>query len=109
MYQLQSMEKVCDLNLVSSLIQVVVLDARGEGVPGVQVLIIWDQGEDHFYTGMKPELGLGYGDFTMEDDVTYTLQLADALEAVTNIHSEECVMAEGGIFPGSVLLRFEEP
>jgi hypothetical protein len=108
-YRLLSTEKVCDLNLVSALIQVVVLDSRGEGVPGVEVLIIWDQGEDHFFTGMKPELGLGYGDFTMDVDVTYTLQLANALEGVTNIHSEECAMVEGGIFSGSVLLRFEEP
>lgn len=108
-YQLLSMERVCDLNLVSSLIQVVVLNSRGEGVPGVEVLIIWDQGEDHFFTGMKPELGLGYGDFTMDVDVTYTLQLANALEGVTNIRSERCEMVEGGIFSGSVLLRFEEP
>lgn len=108
-YQLQTMEVVCDLNLVTPLIQVLVVNAKGEGVPGVEILIIWDQGEDHFYTGMKPELGIGYGDFAMDVNVTYTLQLAVAPEPITNIHSEECTMAEGGLFSGSVLLRFEEP
>ena len=58
---------------------------------------------------MKPELGLGYGDFAMTIGETYTLQLADAIESVTDLRSEECAMEEGGIFPGSILLRFEEP
>ena len=97
------------LNGESPLIQVEVYDARGEGVPGVEISILWDQGEDHFFTGMKPELGLGYGDFSMDIGVTYTLQLVDAVESVTDIRSEECEMEEGGIFPGSVLLRFDEP
>ncbi len=108
-YRLQSLQKVCDRNMLSPQIQVLVLNADGEGVPGVEVLIIWDEGEDHFYTGMKPELGLGYGDFTMEVDITYTLHLASAFQSVTPLRSEECAIAEGGVYPGSILLRFEEP
>ena len=108
-FELQTLEVVCDPHLTSPLIQVEVYDSSGAGVPGVEILILWDQGEDHFFTGMKPELGLGYGDFTMEINRTYTLQLADAIESVTDLRAEECVMEEGAIFPGSVLLRFEEP
>jgi hypothetical protein len=108
-FELQSLDVVCDPNLESPLIQVEVYNARGGGVPGVEISILWDQGEDHLFTGMKPELGLGYGDFSMDIGVTYTLQLVDAIESVTDIRSEECAMEEGGIFPSSVLLRFEEP
>lgn len=108
-FRMQLFEVICDPNLTTPLIQVEVVDGQGTGVPGVEVIILWDQGEDHFFTGMKPELGLGYGDFEMEVGVTYSLQLADSLELVTDLRAEECVMEEGGIFPASVLLRFEEP
>lgn len=107
-FRLQSIEKICEINLNNPLIQVIVEDKDGLGVAGIEILIIWDSGEDHFFTGMKPELGLGYGDFRMELATTYTLQLAGALETTSNIQSEECAMEEGGVFPSSVLLRFEE-
>jgi hypothetical protein len=108
-FRLGSIEKVCDPNLTSPLIQVIVEDVEGEGVPGVDVVIIWDQGEDHFLTGMKPEFGLGYGDFTMQEGVTYALQIASTFESVSSLKAEDCAMSEGGIYPGSVLLRFEQP
>lgn len=107
-FRLGSMEKICQTDLTNPLIQVIVEDETGGGVAGVEVLIIWDSGEDHFFTGMKPELGLGYGDFRMETSVIYTLQLAGALETISDIQSEACALVEGGVFPGSVLLRFEE-
>jgi len=108
-FRLVSIEKVCDPNLTSSLIQVIVEDVAGEGVPGVGVVIIWDQGEDRFLTGMKPEFGLGYGDFTMQEGVTYALQIASTFESVTNLKAQDCTLSEGGIYPGSMLLRFEQP
>jgi hypothetical protein len=108
-YVLQSVEKVCDLNLVSPQIQVVVEDAGGNGIPGVRAEVIWDQGEDHFFTGMKPELGLGYADFSMDVEVTYILQLENTDNPVTDLQSDKCELTEGGTFPGSVRLRFERP
>ena len=33
--------------------------------PSVELVVTWDEGEDHFFTGLQPELGLGYGDFLM--------------------------------------------
>ena len=107
-FRLVSIEKVCDPNLISSLIQVIVEDVAGEGVPGVGVVIIWDQGEDRFLTGMKPEFGLGYGDFTMQEGVTYALQIASTFESVSNLKAQDCTLSEGGIYPGSVLLRFKQ-
>jgi hypothetical protein len=88
---------------------VVVLDAAGQPVPGVEVIVIWDEGQDHFFTGLKPELGLGYGDFLMEEGVSYALQLGRGQETVTGLTAQDCADDEGGFFAGSWRLVFVQP
>lgn len=107
-FQLVHREQLCDPNLTSPQIQVEVFDASGNPVPGVEVIVIWDQGEDHFYTGLKPELGLGFADFTMTSGVTYALQLAEANQPVTDLGPSTCT-EDGETYPGSWRLRFEQP
>lgn len=107
-FRLAEREAVCDPNLTEPLIQVEVLDAAGEPVPGMQVLIVWDTGQDHFFTGLKPELGLGYGDFTMTEGVTYTLRLGEAGPPVTSLSAESCAADDGPDYLGSWYLRFEQ-
>ena len=72
---LEREDQVCDANIKEPLIQVIVQDAAGQQVPGMQVIVSWEGGEERFYTGLKPELGLGYADFTMQPDIAYTLRL----------------------------------
>jgi hypothetical protein len=100
---------VCDQQLAEPLIQVRVLDASGNEVPGAEILVVWDTGQDRFFTGLKPELGEGYADFTMTPGTTYTVQLAQADIPVTGIQSEECTNEEGDTFAGSWLLVFVQP
>ncbi len=108
-FELTSRQAVCDPKAPAPLIEVVVLDASSEPVPGMEVLVVWDSGQDHFFTGLKPELGLGYGDFTMTDGVTYTVQLKDSANPVTGISSEACPADDGTNYPGSVELTFTQP
>jgi hypothetical protein len=100
-------EKVCDPDLQEPLIQVEVTDLNGRPVPGVEVLVIWDTGQDHFFTGLKPELGAGYGDFTMIEGVTYTVQLKLSERPITGLIIEDCT-EQGVVFPGSWLLTFQQ-
>jgi len=97
---------VCDADLVAPLIQVVVTTASGDPIPGVEIVVIWDEGEDHFFTGLKPELGLGYADFTMTPGVVYTLQLPGSGEPVTGLQVESCVGEDGQVYSGSWRLVF---
>lgn len=106
-YQLRSQEKVCDPALGSPLIQVLIFDSAGDPVPGIEVLVLWDQGDDHFFTGLKPELGLGYGDFTMTAGITYTVLIEASSEPVTGLKVEEC-LDEDGEYLASWLLIFDE-
>jgi hypothetical protein len=108
-FKLESEDKVCDAQLAEPLIQVRVLDASGNEVPGAEILVVWDTGQDHFFTGLKPELGEGYADFTMTPGTAYTVQLAQADIPVTGIQSEECTDEQGGTFAGSWLLVFVQP
>jgi len=108
-FNLESKEMVCDAQLAEPLIQVRVLDASGNEVPGLEILVVWDTGQDQFFTGLKPELGMGYGDFTMTPQTTYTVQLAQADLPVTGLRSEECTDSQGETFPGSWLLVFLQP
>lgn len=105
-FRLVAQDRVCDPSLGAPLLQVEVLDQNGEPVPGVEVRVIWDTGQDHFFTGLKPEISPGYGDFTMEEGVTYTLQVVGAEGVVTGLKVEDCVDDEGNLYPGSWRLVF---
>jgi len=53
-----------------------VRDADGNGLPGVEVVVSWNTGQDRFFTGLRPEKGKGYADFTMAPEVEYDVSLA---------------------------------
>jgi hypothetical protein len=108
-FALLSQEAICDSDLSEALIQVLVRDSAGEGIPGVQVLVVWNEGQDRFYTGLKPELGAGYADFTMEVETIYSLQLSGGESPVTGLTSQECISPSGEPYPGSWLLIFQQP
>jgi hypothetical protein len=91
------------------LIIVEALDAAGKPIPGVQVLVSWPGGEDRFYTGLKPELGLGYADFTMQPGVVYTVQLAPGGQPVTGLSASECESRSQERFWGAWRLIFTQP
>jgi hypothetical protein len=107
-FTLASQEQVCDSRLAEPLIQVEVTDAAGEGVPGVEIIVVWDAGEDHFFTGLKPELGPGYADFSMAEGVSYTLRLADSQQLLTDLSTHECEAQDGSLYLGSWLVRFHQ-
>ena len=103
-------QQVCDPKLGQALIQVVTENAEGQQIPGVEVDIIWDEGFDHFFTGLKPDLGAGYGDFTMTSGVVYSEDLAESPSvSIDNLSAETCANPGGASYLGSWLLIFKQP
>jgi hypothetical protein len=100
---------VCDQSLGGPLLQVQAQDAAGGPLAGVEVIVSWEGGEDHFFTGLKPDLGPGYADFTMTPGVVYTLRLADGGEPVEDLTAAECETESGSRYWGSWLLVFSQP
>ncbi len=75
-FTLQETRLVCNISQDTPLIQVELRDAAGQPVPSVEILVTWEGGADHFFTGLQPEVSLGYGDFAMTPGVTYAIQPA---------------------------------
>lgn len=60
---------------ISGVIEVFVQDFGGVGIAGMPVRVRWDEGEDIFYTGLKPERGPAYADFQMEEGKGYIIDM----------------------------------
>ncbi|MCL7454535.1 MAG: hypothetical protein M8467_15970 [Anaerolineae bacterium] len=56
-------------------ITVWVQDMQGTPLPGMEVLVSWADGQDRFFTGLRPERGAGYGDFEMAAGIEYDASL----------------------------------
>lgn len=102
-YRLLNQQPVCDDEAAPRL-EVITLDALLVPLAGVEVLVTWEGGSDHFVTGFKPEQGEGYGDFTMTADTIYTVQLADGSPAIADLSIEDC---EATGLPGGWRLTFQ--
>ena len=100
---------ICEQSLRDPLIQVQVKDIDGRPIPGVEVVVNWDEGENHFFTGLKPELGLGYADFIMSPGTVYTLRLVEGSEIIPELTPAECETPSGSRYWGSWQLVFVQP
>jgi hypothetical protein len=108
-FRLLSREQICDPSLTDPLIQVLTQGATGEPLPGIRVDVIWDAGQDTFYTGLKPELGAGYGDFTMSQGVNYALQISPGGDVIRDLQPGDCFGPDGEYFLSSWRLIFQQP
>jgi hypothetical protein len=88
-FDVVEMKRRCDLT--QEQLMVLVLDAEGQQLPNVELLVRWDGGEDRFVTGLKPDVGLGYADFSLERGRSYQLVVIGAASQVAqNIVAEPC-------------------
>lgn len=105
-------EKVCRPELGQALIQVEARDRSNRPVSGVEVVVEWQEGgeqkSNHFFTGLKPELGAGYADFAMREGVSYSLRLEQGSGVVSGIRAEACSPTSGSPYPGSWRLTFRQ-
>lgn len=108
-FALTGQESICDSNLPDGLLQVLVLNANRRQLPGVEIRITWDGGEDQFFTGLKPELGNGYADFIMTPNVNYTVQLAQGSDTAIGLIAPACESPSGDPFTGGFKLTFQQP
>lgn len=88
--ELVSREVSCNEDEDVGLIEVIVLDSNGEGLPGLPIRVSWEERDDVFYTGFKPEAGLGFADFEMEPELEYSVEIVSLTDAVSGINSTEC-------------------
>lgn len=100
---------VCNPDQPQPQLQVQVNDSSGVPVSSVEFMVTWDGGEDHFFTGLKPELGIGYADFLMTPEVIYSLNPVDGGQAIKDLMAAECLADDQDRYWGSWLLTFIQP
>jgi hypothetical protein len=101
---------ICDPTLGESLIQIYATNASGEGIPGVQITINWGLDEEEkFFTGLKPELGLGYADFEAEPGFEYEVLTDDSGVLVSELELPACSSDSGDSYWGSWEIYITHP
>jgi len=108
-FTLTGQETICDPNLPNGLLQVMVLNSNRRQIAGVEIDITWDGGKEDFFTGLKPELGNGYADYSMAPDITYSIQLARGSDVALGITAPTCQSSAGETFLGGIKLTFQQP
>lgn len=107
-FALVGQETICDPG-ASGMMQFILLDAARNQVPGVEIIVTWNQGEDRFFTGFKPELGNGFADFTMEAGGVYNIRIVTGGAFIADISPPTCTDPNGAGYMGGVLLTFQQP
>jgi hypothetical protein len=101
--------RVCNPKLHEPQIQIFINDAAGQGVPSVQITVTWEDGQEGIFTGLKPEIDIGYADFVMTPEVIYTLQVSGGGQIIPDLFSPECEDEGGARYWGSWRLIFKHP
>lgn len=108
-YILIAQDEICSTNLSEGLLMIYVINAIQKPVSGVEVIVEWAGQEEHFFTGLKPELGDGYADFSMAPNQSYALRLAVGSTATGGLSAPSCQDNEGNHYWGSLRLKFQQP
>jgi hypothetical protein len=88
---LQDSSAICDPTLGEPLIQVIATNGEGDGVPGVALEIsLGSDPKEVFYTGLKPELGLGYADYLAEPGLVYEIEIPESGLLIPDIEVPAC-------------------
>jgi hypothetical protein len=108
-FTLVGQDIVCEPGSTSGLLQFNFTDARRKEIAGVEIILTWEQGEDKFFTGFKPELGDGYADFLMEASTIYNVRVVTGGGVAQNIFAPTCTDPNGAEYLGGILLSFQRP
>lgn len=107
-FRLISQESLCDENLPPAQMQIIVQDVQQKQLPGIEIIVTWPGGEDHFFTGLKPDLGNGYADFIMQADTAYSVQIASGGVPVSDLRPPLCTATNGASYTGGLRLTFRQ-
>ena len=107
-YILKERAADCGRSLRPGLLQIWVENATGRAMPGVRIQINWKDGEETFYTGLKPDINAGYADFEMTAGTVYSLRVGENGETVSGLGTADCTPEGNPEQAGGMVLRFTE-
>jgi len=108
-FALVAQDTVCDATLPDGLLQVLIFNSSRRQIAGARIIITWANGEEQFFTGLKPESGNGYADYSMSPNTSYTVRLASGSDIASELTAPTCQTPSGEIFLGGIKLTFQQP
>ncbi len=108
-FKLASQESICNPDLTDGLMQITILDSSHHQLPGVEIVITWSGGEEHIFTGLKPEIANGYADYIMQSGVSYSVRVANLGSPIPNLTAPTCPGANNQTYLGGLHLTFQQP
>ena len=106
-FTLLKQRQVCDPSLPAGLIQIMVEDGEGDPLAGVRITVAWGDGqEETFYSGLYPQISLGYADFQMQPSQRYWLKVGNSDDLISDLEMPSCTNNEGSTYGGGWLLYF---
>ncbi len=107
-FALAAQDTVCDPGIQSGLLQFTLIDSRRRQIAGVEIIVTSIAGEDHLFTGFKPELGNGYADFVMQENTSYSIRVVEGGTFINNISAPSCNDPNGKKYLGGLALTFQQ-
>ena len=108
-FQLISQDEVCNPNLTEGLMQISVIDSHRHQMPGMEIIVTWKDSEEHFFTGLKPEIANGYADYVMQAGVVYSVRVGRSGTPVSDLTAPACPDTNGQTYTGGLKLLFQQP
>jgi hypothetical protein len=108
-FALIAQDTICDTDLPDGLLQVLIFSSSRRQVAGAKIIITWENGEEQFFTGLKPEVGNGYADYSMSPNIAYTLRLASGSDVASELTAPTCQTPGGETYLGGIKLTFQQP
>jgi hypothetical protein len=95
-YRLLQQDSFCETELAQPRLEIIVVDANLQPLPAVEIVVSWGENQtDTFFTGFKPEEGLGFADFVMAEGVSYTVNIVGRGEPISGLQAAACADGEG--------------
>jgi hypothetical protein len=108
-FQLVNQLSLCDPVIGMPVLQVYLANAAGIGIPGIEIIVTWIEGEVHLFTGRKPDIDPGFADFVMTPGTIYTLQIGVDEEIIRGITPQQCTDEDGETYWGGLRFVFSNP
>lgn len=108
-FVLLSKTEICDQALQEPVIRIEVSDNTGQPMQGILIIVTWAGGEERFFTGLKPEIGLGYADYSLDPNFVYRLRLGENGAPLGNLTAVSCKDNQGNAFWGALFLKYGQP
>jgi hypothetical protein len=108
-FVLISQEIICDPESAPGFTRIQIQDNMGLPLAGVEVRVTSENGQQHVFSGLKPELGDGYADFILSPGITYSLKVIPSNQVIDGIQIPECRSERGQMYGGGYTLFFGHP